>query len=1062
MAGLDGTTAALAALQRVDFDTARTLSSVWRDTEADVPELNGSLVRSVVEEVFATTGADRAGNPLGRVVLGNPGAGKTHLLGAIRRALWERGGWFVLIDLLDVREFWETAAHCYVSALGQVMADRRSQGQAMAARIADRARMSPGGRGGFLDWLGVTRNRRAEQLAEGLLSQVRSLEPNGARDHRDVIAAFACMVGGDEPTYRAARDWLIGIGDAEDEELAPLRLRPAMPRRVVEGLSWLMALTGPTVCAVDQIDAIVSVMHADAEGSADAQRVGARITAVIDGLAGGLMALREVTHRSITLLSTLGETWEILETRAIGSFRGRFEPPERLLPITRPEVARRVVERRLARPYQRAGFAPPYPSWPFQPEAFDAIPHFTPRELLVRCEAHRRRCLVRGIVTELDSFERPQAANPAQASASAPILAAGPGQPGPAATDLDAAFSGLLGKKARAAEEARANGAALADLLQIGLNAWVREADPELGEERVLDLDVPGLTARIRVGGDGAQEQHLAFCIITQSNAVAVQSRLGEAMRASGIEPGLPFRHLLVLRDQPWPSGPRTAALVREFELAGGRIIFPSAEVLAAFAAMKALDEDAAPGVADWLRARRPMGALDFFRRLPLSGSPRPASAAAVATAPPAAGVVEPEPEPERVQGPDAVTEIPVGVRAGEDRPLMLPLGLLPRHVAVVAGAGAGQTMLLRRLVEEAALAGIPAVVLDSSGDLVRLGEAWPERPDAFGDADVARAEQYARAAEVVVWTPARPRGNPLSFPPLPDFPAPADDPDALAAIIDIAAATLTAMLPPAGAQASVRHGVLTAALRRFAASGGGGGLDGLIGVLQDLPAEASPIERAPKLAADLADQLLAAQARTPQPRADDPARLLRGAEGRVRVSVISLGGLSGEAARQEFVGRLMLALLGFVRRVPGAAGRPVQALLVIEEAQVVAQANGATPARALAAFCRQARRHGLGVVLATQSPRGIDAGTVGLCGTQVFGRANAPQALEAIRDMMAGRGGAADDLGRLPRGTFYFSIEGMPRPVRCTVTTPLSHQPGSALTEDEVVALAARSHPEA
>jgi hypothetical protein len=45
------------------------------------------------------------------------------------------------------------------------------------------------------------------------------------------------------------------------------------------------------------------------------------------------------------------------------------------------------------------------------------------------------------------------------------------------------------------------------------------------------------------------------------------------------------------------------------------------------------------------------------------------------------------------------------------------------------AGAGSGKTVLLRRIVEEAALAGIPAIVIDPNNDLSRLGDAWPERP---------------------------------------------------------------------------------------------------------------------------------------------------------------------------------------------------------------------------------------------------------------------------------------------------------------------------------------------
>src|SRR5580692_10908244 len=72
-----------------------------------------------------------------------------------------------------------------------------------------------------------------------------------------------------------------------------------------------------------------------------------------------------------------------------------------------------------------------------------------------------------------------------------------------------------------------------------------------------------------------------------------------------------------------------------------------------------------------------------------------------------------------------------------------LPADLLPRHVAILAGSGSGKTVLLRRIVEEAALLGIPAVVLDTNNDLARLGDRWPAIPDAWTPEDVAKVADY-------------------------------------------------------------------------------------------------------------------------------------------------------------------------------------------------------------------------------------------------------------------------------------------------------------------------------
>ena len=110
---------------------------------------------------------------------------------------------------------------------------------------------------------------------------------------------------------------------------------------------------------------------------------------------------------------------------------------------------------------------------------------------------------------------------------------------------------------------------------------------------------------------------------------------------------------------------------------------------------------------------------------------------------------------------------------------------LLPRHTAIIAGAGSGKTVLLRRIVEEAALAGIPAIVIDPNNDLSRLGDAWPERPAAFTDEDEAKAKRYTVTVEVLVWTPGVHSGNPLFLSVLPDFAAVGDDLDERAQAVE-------------------------------------------------------------------------------------------------------------------------------------------------------------------------------------------------------------------------------------------------------------------------------------
>ena len=75
-----------------------------------------------------------------------------------------------------------------------------------------------------------------------------------------------------------------------------------------------------------------------------------------------------------------------------------------------------------------------------------------------------------------------------------------------------------------------------------------------------------------------------------------------------------------------------------------------------------------------------------------------------------------------------------------------LPAELLMRHVAIIAGSGSGKTVLLRRIVEEAALRRMPAIVLDINNDLARVGDKWPSRPETWTEDDADKAARISQA----------------------------------------------------------------------------------------------------------------------------------------------------------------------------------------------------------------------------------------------------------------------------------------------------------------------------
>jgi hypothetical protein len=405
---------------------------------------------------------------------------------------------------------------------------------------------------------------------------------------------------------------------------------------------------------------------------------------------------------------------------------------------------------------------------------------------------------------------------------------------------------------------------------------------------------------------------------------------------------------------------------------------------------------------------------------------------------------------------------MPLGAAIDRAGPVTVELEALRRHTAIFAGSGSGKTVLIRRLVEECALRGVSAIVLDPNNDLARLGDPWPTPPDGWDAAETARAEEYLRHTDVVVWTPRRESGRPLSFRPLPDFGEILEDPDAFAAGVDAAVAALAPRAKVDGTAVKARLGqaVLREALTSYA-RGGASDLRGFIELLNALPDGLSQLEDAGKIAADMAQLLTATMVTDPlfggSGAAVDPGLLLTPDPGyRARVSVISFVGLPDEEQRQSFVNQLQLALFAWIKRHP-AGDRPLGGLFVMDEAQTLAPSGPMTACtHSTLALASQARKYGLGLVFATQAPKGLHNRIPGNAATQLFGLLNSPAQIAAAQEMARAKGSDISDIARLKTGQFYAAVEGAEFE-KLQAPLCLTHHPKSPLTTEEVLDRARR-----
>ena len=111
----------------------------------------------------------------------------------------------------------------------------------------------------------------------------------------------------------------------------------------------------------------------------------------------------------------------------------------------------------------------------------------------------------------------------------------------------------------------------------------------------------------------------------------------------------------------------------------------------------------------------------------------------------------------------------------------------------MLGSTGSGKTVMAKALIEEAALAGIPALIIDPQGDLARLALGIDESELLERDGDVDRKRKLLENSEVRIWTPLRSKGLPLCIDPFRAPPADLDPEEAITAW-DMVAAGFTSL----------------------------------------------------------------------------------------------------------------------------------------------------------------------------------------------------------------------------------------------------------------------------
>ncbi len=430
----------------------------------------------------------------------------------------------------------------------------------------------------------------------------------------------------------------------------------------------------------------------------------------------------------------------------------------------------------------------------------------------------------------------------------------------------------------------------------------------------------------------------------------------------------------------------------------------------------------------------------------------------------------------------------------------------LTTHGVIVGMTGSGKTGLGIIMLEEALQSGIPTLIIDPKGDMGNLLLTFPEfRPEDFRpwiDESEAQREgitadelatrtaatwenglagwgisgDQVRAlkekAEFSIYTPGSGAGIPLNI--VGSLKAPDVDWDIDAETArDEIEGFVSSLLVLAGIEAdpisSPEHILLATLIEKAWRRGQNLDLEGLIGQIPqppirklgvfDLDSFFPPKDRT-KLAMRL-NGLVASPSFSSWIEGPplDIDRMLYTDDGRPRASIVYLPHLSDQE-RQFIVTLLLSKVVTWMRSQPGTGD--LRALIYMDEVFGFAPPTAEPPSKKpILTILKQARAHGVGLVLSTQNPVDLDYKAMSNAGTWMIGRLQTERDKARILEGLKSASGAVDvpaldaAIGDLAKRRFVLHSTKSNQPRLFTTRWAMSYLRGP-LTRDEVARLMA------
>ena len=438
-----------------------------------------------------------------------------------------------------------------------------------------------------------------------------------------------------------------------------------------------------------------------------------------------------------------------------------------------------------------------------------------------------------------------------------------------------------------------------------------------------------------------------------------------------------------------------------------------------------------------------------------------------------------------------------LGERRDNGEIIQIDKMVLARHAAMLGSTGSGKTVMAKTVIEEAAIAGIPSLILDPQGDLARLALGIDEGDLREHGGEVDRMKKLMSKMEVRIWTPLRSKGLPLCIDPFRSPPADLDPEEAITAW-DMVAAGFSNL---AGFDVEKTQGkVVKPFLYEILVNGTRLGLDvsdfrGLAKVVKE-PQENFTRALYPECFIDVEegeapelpawDEIMFEHGlrdydeMLPKSTRNDLARRLAAFSsgvnqllfsngvpididsfcepampGKIPLNIVYLNTIQDEAQKQYFVQELSRELYDWMLTQQPAEGELKLLFFMDEVAPYLPPHPRNPPAKDLIKLIfKQARKYGVACVLATQNVSDVDYKILAQANTTFIGRFTQPQDIDKVRHLLKESGGDQDLVAQLPTldaGQFQMvapDVDPAPIPIQCRW---LYTDHGAPLNEEQV-----------